>query len=58
MHITLDTYPNSGGCVLHLANHEIEEILWDLAAATHCSASTDELYRQLEDWMKGRNAQS
>lgn len=55
MHITLDTYPNAGGCVVHLADHEIEEILEDLDDNT---ASGECLRRHLDHWMKGGYAQS
>ena len=53
MFISLDTYPNKGGCVVHLADHEIREILDDLATC-YASASTDELKRQLENYLESK----
>lgn len=53
MHITLDTYPNAGGCIVHLADHEIEEIL-DEYSPWGDSATVDELKRQLESYLKSK----
>lgn len=53
-----DQLLNPGGAIIHLAIHEIEEIIQDIWYSE--TASGEELKRQLEWWMehKGKSAQS
>lgn len=53
MYITLDSYPDKGGCVLHLSDDEIDELLEDIDNNT---SAGDQLRNLLERWMKGRDA--